>query len=214
MTLALLLAAAAAAYDAAPAKVEKVSGEVAFRLLEDGGFKLEPAATGRRLDAGDAFKTLERARAQVVLPAEAVALLAPQTTLAMEEDRPHARAAVLEGAALFGLRRPLDRGKKVTVRTPAATAFLEAGTFAVVVDAQSARFRLLAGALRVRAEGRTVRLKPGEEVAVTYGKKPGDPKPWTSPEPSTGTFAIEGSLGGLEGTLSHGVGEGGGEGYR
>lgn len=201
MTLVLMLAAVAAAYDAQPARIEAVSGEVAFRLHEDAGFKSEAAATGRRLDPGDAFKTLERARARVALPADAVALLAPRTTLALEADRPTPRAAVLEGTALFGLRRPLDRGQRVAVRTPAATAFLEAGSFAVVADRGSARFRLLAGALRVRAEGRTVRLKPGEEVQVAYGKKPGDPKPWTSPEPSTGTFAIEGSLGGLEDLL-------------
>lgn len=200
---ALALAIAAAAADFAPARVEAVSGEVALRQAGAKGFKPDPEATGRRLDPGDQFKTQPRARAHVSLPLGAVALLLPETVFGLEAAGAVTRVALVRGESLFGLLRPLDRGWAVSVRTRSAVATSEEGVFTVAcAEDRSSRFRLLKGSLRVRAEGRTVRLKEGQEVDVAFGKEPSDPRRFSAPGPSTAAFSIQGSLSGVEGLLT------------
>lgn len=199
LRLAVFLALAALAAGGSPARVAVVSGEVALRQAGAKGFKRDPEATGRRLDPGDQFKTLSRARAHVELPLGAVALMLPDSILGLEEAGTRPRASLLGGEALFGLLRPLDRGWALEVRTRSAVAISEGGVFAVAASAdKSSRFRLLKGGLRVRAEGRTVRLRPGQEVAVAFGAAPSDPKPIAAPGVSTAAFAVQGSLSGIE----------------
>ncbi|MBI4425896.1 MAG: hypothetical protein HY554_19355 [Elusimicrobia bacterium] len=208
--LALALLAAASFADEPPARVGKTRGPAAVQPQGSGLFAPDPRPEGRRLDPGDRFRTLEGGYAHLALPLGAVAALKPNTTLVLERAGTAAQAAVLEGDALFGLTRPLDRGWSLSVRVHGATAVAAGqrrgagagpGFWAYCGPDREARFAALAGTLRVRAEGRAVRLRAGQETRVPYGRPPSEPRPARFPEGFVRTFAIAGSLSGAEEAL-------------
>lgn len=185
--------------DAPPGRVERVEGEVGFKQPGDGGFKPDPQIAGRRMDPGDQLKTLPAAKAHVSLPLGVVALAQAESILVFDRAGTKAQAALLEGQALFALTRPLDRGWSFSVRTHSALAIVDSGVCWISTDEdRSSRFRVLVGSTRVRADGRTVRLRPGQEIRVPFGARPGEPGPAEEPRISTGSFAIGGSLSGAE----------------
>lgn len=197
---ALFLAAALAlAADAPPGRVLRAQGEVGFKQQGAGEFKPDARIEGRRVDPGDRLKTLDGARAHLSLPMGSLALASPGTTFGLDRAGTDAQAALAEGEALFALTRPLDRGWSLSVRTRSALATLESGACWIRAgEDRSTRVRVLAGSARVRAQGRTVRVKAGREVRVRFGAPPADPELSTGPAVSTGSFAIDGSLSGAE----------------
>ena len=192
------------AEDEPPAVVLKLLGAATYKQAHDDRFREDLDLKGRRLDPGDELRTLNGALAHIALPMGAVALVGPASTVGFDRDAPHAQAAVLEGEALFALPNPLDKGWHLTVRTRAAIATAEKGVFRVKAqDDRSTLFTGLRGSLRVRAEGKTVRVRAGEELRVVYGEPPGKPRPAQAPLVSTRAFAIDGSLSGAERAWEH-----------
>lgn len=188
------LAARASAQDA---RIRAVQGAV--ELVPEGSKKGVPAKKGDVFIFGDTLTTKKDALAHVELAGGAVILLKGGSSFTLAGDSQDPVVDVTIGEFLIGLAQKLKRGSSFRARTPAAVAAVRGTLFwGKTTEDKTAEFAAIGHSIEVSAYGKTVTLKPGQQVAVEFGHEP-------SPLGATGatraflqTFSVGGSLQGLE----------------
>lgn len=196
------LAAAAARPAAARAddgvSVLAVQGKV--QVLR--GAKRFPAAVGQRLDYGDEVRTLKDSLAQVAFPDGATVLVKERSSFVLAGSPKKTVLSFAIGEFLIGLKRLLGPGETFRVRTPASVAAVRGTLFWGRSDSNNdAAFACLASEIVVTAQGRSVTLKPGQKTRIPFGKPPEAAQAASIPSSFLGTFAIGGSIQGLDGLM-------------
>lgn len=148
---------------------------------------------------GDSVKTGPKSLAQLVLEGGAIVLVRENSTLTLGGEPEDALVSFWIGEFLVGLKEKLGGKRSLKVQTPAAVASVRGTLFWGETDAaREATFAGFGSEVTVTAQGQSVTLKPGESVAVAYGKPPPKPKPHAIKRGYLKTFSVEGSLQGLE----------------
>lgn len=199
MPAALVIAAAvfAAAFPlqllAADAVIDRMSGEVLVRAAGEKAFT--PAHAKAPLLFGDEVKTSASAVAHVVTNGGAAILLRPNTTMKLGGTADQTSLEIRLGEFLIGLKKKLAPKQSFQVRTPAAVAAVRGTLFWGLTDAKKdSTYASFGDTLVISAQGRTVRLTPGNKVKIPFGKKPGTPGPSGIPLSYVDNFAVEGSI--------------------
>lgn len=194
---ALFIFALAGRASAQDAKIRAVHGSV--EILSEGAKKPVSARQGDTIIFGDTLTTKKDALVHLELAGGAVILLKGGTTFTLAGNTQDPVADIPLGEFLIGLAQKLKRGSSFRARTPAAVAAVRGTLFwGKTTEDKKAQFAAIGHSIEVTAYGKTVTLKPGQQVAVEFGHEP-------SPLGATGatraflqTFAVGGSLQGLE----------------
>jgi hypothetical protein len=191
----LLLAASAGAQEA---KLLAVHGRV---LLRHGGRQSE-AAAGRALSFGDEVRTLKGSLAQVSFPDGATVLVKENTSFVLVGTIRRTTLSFSIGEFLIGLKHKLGPRETFRVRTPSSVAAVRGTLFWGLSEAnQDSTFAALENELVVTAQGKSVTLKPGKKTKVVAGQPPAPPESANVPSSFLNTFAVDGSIQGLDGLL-------------
>lgn len=195
MNALLLLAAAVCAQDATLAGVV---GRVSIKA--GGDDRYVAAKAGDSLLFGDTVRAGAKSSAHVVLENGPVVLVRERSTFTLQGTRRSTTVRFKAGEFLVGLKSKLAAGERFRVRTPSAIAAVRGTLFWGRINAdKSTDFAALENEVAVTAAKKTVTLKPGQKTSVPFGQAPAEPAPGDlAPDYPRKTFAIDGSLQGLE----------------
>ena len=197
IALALCLAALAHPAAAQDALLTAVSGKV--WIIPAGQKRPVAAKKGDALIFGDGLRTSSKAIAHLSLERGGMILVQENSRLVLEGDGDNPVANFSLGEFLVGLAKKLEAGRSFKVHTPAAVAAVRGTLFWGKTDkAKQATFAGFGHEISVTAQGKSVTVGPGQTVTVDFGKAPPEPKPHAIPKSYLQTFAVKGSISGLD----------------
>lgn len=192
--LLLCLALPAAAQDAT---LIAVTGRVYIRA--EGEKRAIPAKKGDTLIYGDSVKTGPKSVAHILFSDAAAVLVQENSRLTLQGSPDHTTVKFSIGEFLVGVKKHLTAGQSFRVKTPAAVAAVRGTLFWGKVEKDgTTTFAGLGRTISVRSKGKTVIVKSGQKTSVVFGEAPKDPQPHDIPAEYAKTFAVDGSLQGLE----------------
>jgi hypothetical protein len=190
----LLLSGAAGLVSANDATIKVMSGTV---TIESGGGIMN-AVQGQKLKSTDLITVKGGSVAQIVFDNGDVVLVKENSAFHVKEDEKGTLVAFDQGEFLVGL--PAKRkGKEMRVQTPMAMASSKSGVFWGKTDAgQTANYAVFAGSLNLLAQEQKVQLKKNQTIQISYGLPPGAPTISKIDPIYVNTFAVNGSLQGVD----------------
>jgi ferric-dicitrate binding protein FerR (iron transport regulator) len=201
-SIALSVLAASIASTAGAADGPSVLAAQGRVLVVHQGGKPVQAAQGQTLQYGDEIRTLKASLAQIGFPDGATILIKENSAFLIAGTPRRTLLSFSIGEFLIGLKRRLAGNETFRVRTPAAVAAVRGTLFWGLSDQNNdAAFASLDNEIVVTAQGRSITLKPGQKTNIPFGKPPQAPQAASIPPSFLGTFAIGGSIQGLDGLL-------------
>lgn len=190
----LALCAPALAQDAT---LKAARGRV--EIAASGAKKAVKARAGDELIFGDSLRTGKDGVAHVELADGAVILVKPGSSFTLAGYPEDAIADFSVGEFLIGLTKRLRAGGRFRARTPAAVAAVRGTLFwGRSGPDRKATFAALGHSVEVSAHGKTVMLLPGEACDTEYGFGPGAAASSGVKREFLRTFAVDGSIQGLD----------------
>lgn len=194
--LPLLLCLCAVPAPAQDATIESIKGSV---FILPRGDRPIPAQPGDKILFGDGVRTGAGSAAHVVLAGGQILLVRENSRLTLGGTTEHARVYFPRGEFLVGLTKIPSSRRSFRIATPAAVASARGTLFWGKTDrAKSAAFAALGGTVAVTAQGKTVRIGPGQRVVVALGAPPAPVERHPIAPSYLDTFRIVGFLRGLE----------------
>lgn len=189
-----ILAGPAAAQDAV---LKAVHGGV--ELVPAGAKKGTAVKTGDTMLHGDTVRVKKDGLAHLQLAGGAVILLKPGASMTLDGEPENPVADVSVGEFLIGLAKKLRKGQTFRVRVPSAVAAVRGTLFwGTTGPDKKAVFAAVGHSIEVTAAGKTVVLQPNMKSAIEPGKEPQAPAEAGVTRDFLKTFAVGGSLQGLE----------------
>jgi hypothetical protein len=191
----LLLAAPSGAQEA---KLLAIHGRV---LVRHAGRQSE-AEAGKTLAYGDEVRTLNGSLAQLGFPNGATVLVKEKSSFVLIGTSRRTTLSFSIGEFLIGLKQRLKPRESFRIRTPSSVAAVRGTLFWGLSEAnQDSTFAALENEIVVTAQGKSVTLKPGKKTKVVAGQPPGPAVAANVPASFLNTFAVDGSIQGLDGLL-------------
>lgn len=182
---------------AVEAVLKSVTGTV--RVRSHGHKKFHQAQAGESLRRDDRVALGPKSSAQVVFTSGATMLIKEKSRFTLKHDKHGTLVSFDLGEFLIGLKTKLTGGERFRVRTPAAIAAVRGTVFWGKTDeAKTSQYACFTGNIEIWAKGKMVTIKPGESSSIAFNQAPGAPSASTIPADYIQTFAIDGSLQGLD----------------
>ena len=182
---------------AAEAVLKACKGAVSVRTASTG--KWIKARPGLSLSRNDTVKTGATGLVQLSFKSGATMLVKQGSTLSFRRDKRGPIVSFRAGEFLIGLRKKLAGKDRFRVRTPVAVGAIRGTVFWGKHDeANTTTFACLTGFIDVWAHGESVVLVPGQQTVVAPEAAPASPAPHGIPSEFLQTFAINGSIDGLD----------------
>jgi len=196
----LLLAAVASTARAADAVLKSCEGVVSVRPAVTG--KWIRGKPGQTLSRNDQVRTGAKGAVQLSFTNGADMLVKPGSWFSLRRDRRGPIVSFRAGEFLIGLKNKLAGKERFRVRTPVAVGAIRGTVFWGQHDKDTTTFACLTGSIEVWARGANVVLEPGQQTTVASDAPPAPALAHAIPPEFVQTFAIEGSVAGIDQQLT------------
>jgi hypothetical protein len=184
---------------AAEAVLKSCKGAVSVRSAATR--KWVKARPGLALNRNDVVKTGATGLVQLAFKSGALMLVKQGSHLSLTRDKRGALVSFRAGEFLIGLRKKLAGNERFRVRTPVAVGAIRGTVFWGKHDSGMTSFACLTGSIDVWGGGSNVVLQPGQLTTVAKESGPRPPEPHGIAPGFVQTFAIDGSLQGIDAQL-------------